>query len=320
MNDDTQPIVGGDTAVTLSSAATLESLGVTVAPLGLAALDTSGTDPVADFPITGGTAGPGSDAVLLHQGSGLELSGSAGTLDLQDFRIDTQNGVVDANVTVNGESAGNVAVFAIGADGATLTLTPAAAEVVDQTLGTTAITSDAVIGSAAPSPVTDFCAIDWADVSAGDVQSIIGGDTAVTVTAAGTMQSLGISLSPLGSASVDASGANPVADFPITGGTAGPGGDLLLLHQGSGLALADGAGSIDLRDFLIDTQNGVVDANVSANGQFVGNLPVFNIGPDGATLTLTPAAAGLASDVLGTGALSSDVVIGTAAPSPSALA
>ena len=151
---DTRPILGGDTAVTLTSAATLASLGLGVSPLGSAALDASGASPVADFPITGGTAGPDSSLVILHQGSGLELADGAGTLDLRDFLIDTQNGVVDANVAVNGQSAGNVAVFAIGADGATLTLTPTAAEVADQTLGTTALTSDTVVGTAAPWPIT----------------------------------------------------------------------------------------------------------------------------------------------------------------------
>jgi hypothetical protein len=148
------PIVGGDTAVTLTSAPALQSLGVTVTPLGSASLDTSGTTPVADFPITGGTEGPGAgNDVILHQGSGLELSDSNGSLDLKDFLIDTQNGVVDANVTVNGQSAGNLAVFDIASDGASLTLTPTAARVVDQVLGTFAITSSTVIGTAAPSPV-----------------------------------------------------------------------------------------------------------------------------------------------------------------------
>jgi len=320
MTDETQSILGGATAVTLSSAWTLQSLGVDVAPLGSAAVDASGADPVASFPITGGTVGPGSDLVILHQGSGLELSDSAGTLDLQNFRIDVQNGVVDADVAVNGQSAGNVAVFALDADGSTLTLTPAAAGVVDQTLGTTAITPDVVIGSAAPWPVTDPCALDWSSIGAADTQPVTGGDTAVTLVSAGPLQSLGVGVSPLGSASVDASGSNPVADFPITGGTSGPGADLVLLHQGSGLELADCAGSLDLRDFLIDTKNGVVDANVSANGQFVGNVPVFSIGADGTTLTMTPVAAGVADNVLGTSAITPDVVIGMAAPSPITLA
>src|SRR5690242_2243744 len=174
---DTRPILGGDTAVTLTSAATLASLGVGATPLGSAALDASGASPVADFPITGGTAGPGSGLLLLHQGSGLELADGAGTLDLSDFRIDTQNGVVNANVVANGQSAGNVAVFDIGADGSTLTLTPTAAEVADQTLGTTALTLDTVVGTAAPSPVVDPCALGLSHglSFSGDTRPILGG-------------------------------------------------------------------------------------------------------------------------------------------------
>jgi hypothetical protein len=150
---ETQPIVGGETAVTLTSAATLGSLGVGVAPLGSATLDASGADPVATFPITGGTVGPGSDAVVLHQGSGLELSATSAWVDLSDFLIDTRNAVVNANVAVNGEDAGNAAVFGIGADGATLTLTSFAAEVLGEVFGTGAITPGLEIGVAAPSPI-----------------------------------------------------------------------------------------------------------------------------------------------------------------------
>ncbi|MFL5283048.1 MAG: hypothetical protein ACJ8AW_19165 [Rhodopila sp.] len=322
---DTRPILGGDTAVTLTSAATLTSLGVSATPLGAATLDASGATPVADFPITGGTAGPGPDLVLLHQGSGLELADSAGTLDLSDFRIDTRNGVVDANASANGQSAGNVAVFSIGADGTTLSLTPAAAGFANQTLGTGAFSSDTVIGTAVPWPIIDPDALGTGPgqhmsfLSPEGTRPILGGDTAVTLTSAATLTSLGVSATPLGAATLDASGATPVADFPITGGTVGPGSDLVLLHQGSGLELADSAGTLDLSDFRIDTRNGAVDANVSVNGQSAGNVAVFSIGADGTTLSLTPAAAGVANQTLGTGAFSSDTVIGTAVPWPVAL-
>jgi hypothetical protein len=164
----TQPIIGGDTSVTLTSASTLQSLGVAVTPLGSATVDTSGT-PVAAFPITGGTEGPGSGVdVILHQGSGLELSDSKGTLDLRDLLIDTQNGVIDANVSVNGKLVGNVAVFDIGLDGSTLTLTPTAAGVANQALGTTAITPSVVIGSASLSPVAlPAGAVSWLSSASG---------------------------------------------------------------------------------------------------------------------------------------------------------
>ncbi len=325
----TQAILAGNTAVTLTSAATLEGLGVTVTPLGTADLDTSGGTPVADFPITGGTEGPGAgNDVILHQSSGLELSDSAGTLDLSDFRIDTVNGVVDANVTANGQSAGNLAVFDIGSDGTTLTLTDAAASAADAVLGTTALSSSVEIGTAAPSPIVNPLTLGIVNhllsflspPSDSVANPIVGGETAVTLTSAPALQSLGVTVTPLGSASLDTSGTTPVADFPITGGTEGPGaGNDVILHQGSGLELSDSNGSLDLKDFLIDTLNGVVDANVTVNGSSAGNLAVFDIGSDGTSLTLTSAAAGVVDQVLGTTAITSSTVIGTAAPSPVAL-
>jgi hypothetical protein len=144
-------IIGGETAVTLTSASTLASLGVTVTALGSAKLNTSGPTPVADFPITGGIESSRGD-VILHQGSGLELSDSTGYIKLQNFLIDTKNGVVDANVTVDGKYLGNLAVFNIGSHDS-LTLTSAAAGAVDSALGTTAITSAVVIGTADPHPI-----------------------------------------------------------------------------------------------------------------------------------------------------------------------
>jgi hypothetical protein len=316
----TQPIIGGSTAVTLTSADTLQSLGISATPLGSATIDASGAKPVAQFPITYGTVGPDSSTVILHQASGLELADATGEVDLQNFRIDTQNALVDADVSINGESVGNVAVFDIGADGQTLTLTSEAADAVDQALGTMAITPDVVIGTAAPWPVTDSFRCGQSEIQflyGTDTDPVTGGATDVTLTSAGTLQSLGVTVTPLGSASIDTSSTDPIAQFPITGGTEGPDSFLVLLHQGSGLELSDSAGTIDLRDFLIDTKNSAVTANVSVNGEPAGNVPVFSLGgTDGTTLTLTSAAAGVVGKVLGTTAITSDVVIGTAAPSP----
>lgn len=316
-----KPILGGDTAITLSSAPTLATLGVSVKGLGTAKISGSGAATVADFRITGGSTGP-SGTEILHQGSGLELSDAAGAVRLQGFLIDTRNHIVDANVTVNGKSAGNVAVFNIGADGHTLTLTQAAAAVVNETLGTTALTTSTVIGSAAPAPLIDPSTLGIDQIrplfSGGPntQQPILGGDTAIQLTAAGTLAALGVTVSGLGTAKLDTSGPTPVADFAITGGTEGPNGYSAILHQGSGLELKDHAGTLDLRDFLIDTRNGVVNANVATNGKSVGNLAVFSVGADGASLKLTAAAAAAVNATLGTTALNTSITIGVANPQP----
>jgi hypothetical protein len=323
----TEPIVGGETSVSLTSATVLQSLGINVAPLGSATIDVSGPEPVANFDITGGTDSGGGDAdVIVHQGSGLELSNARGTIDLTDFRIDTANLVVRANVTVDGTAAGNLPVFDLGPGGA-LTLTDAAANVVSDTFAAPDITSSVTIGLATPMPVIDFaCIHDYcagADsmrfVSPPDTQPLIGGETSVTLTAAPALQSLNITVSPLGSGMIDVSSADPVAQFPITGGTLGPdAGEAVILHQASGLKLSASGSSVELRDFLIDTQNHVVDANVSANDFLVGNVAVFDLGQDG-TLSLTSGAASLLDNTFGTSALSAGQSIGFAAPSPIAL-
>ena len=320
----TEPIIGGDTSVTLTSAAALQSFGISVAPLGSATVDASGVDPVATFNITGGTesAGGGAD-IILHQGSGLELSDGVSTIDLSDFRIDTANLVVVANVTVDDTAAGNLPVFDLGPGGA-LTLTDAAANVVSDTFAAPDITSSEIIGLASPMPIIDlaglhgYCA--GADsmqfVNPPDTQPLVGGETSVTLTAAPALQSLNIDVSPLGSGLIDASSADPVAQFPITGGTLGPdAGEAVILHQASGLRLSGSGGSVDLSDLLVDTQNHLVDANVSANDFLVGNVAVFDLGQDG-TLSLTSDAARLLDSTFGTSALSAGQLIGFAAPSP----
>ena len=312
------PIIGGETSVTLTSAATLTSLGVTVTPLGSAKVNTSGANPVAEFPITGGTESATAD-VILHQGSGLELSDSKGSIELHDFRIDTRNGVVDADVTVDGKYVGNLAVFDIGA-GDSLTLTSAAAAAADSALGTSAITPSVVIGTADPSPIAYsyinryFPGLDFLHPGGHGAKPIIGGETTVALTSASTLSSLGVTVTALGSAKLFTHGATPVAEFPITGGTESYAGEVIL-HQGSGLELSDSTGSIELQDFLIDTKNGVIDANVTVDGKFVGNLAVFDIGSHD-TLTLTAAAATAADSALGTSAITTSVVIGTAHPDP----
>jgi hypothetical protein len=320
----TRPVLGGETSVTLTAAPTLASLGVSVSSLGSALIDTSGGDPVARFAITGGTEGPGDGTnIFLHQDSGLELSSQTGALELRDFRIDTENMVVRANVAVNGAAAGNVAAFDIGPNGS-LTLTNAAAGVAREALGVPAITPDVVIGLAAPKAIVDLTSLQDQFASNGEMQflaspntvPIIGGETTVALTAAATLQSLNVSVSPLGSAVIDPGTSDPIAQFPVTGGTVGSNnGEAVILHQGSGLELSDNSSNVDLRDFLIDTQNRVVDANVTVNDFSLGNVPIFTIAGDG-NLLLTPAAAGALSNAFHAPAITAGLPIGSATPSP----
>ncbi len=153
---------------------------------------------------------------------------------------------------------------------------------------------------------------------------IIGNDTSVELTSFGALTGLGLSVTGLGSASIDASGATPIATFDITGGTLNPDtGFALIEHDGSGLGLSDGTTFVSLQNFLIDTENGVLSGDVSVDKSLVGNIELFSI-TDDLTLLLTGAAAGALNGVYGT-SLSAGLEIGIASvdvavvPVPAAL-
>jgi PEP-CTERM motif len=107
-------IIGGMTDVVLTSADVLSGLGVTVAPLGTATIESTMPFPTSVFPITGGSIGAGG-ALIQHDGSGLELSAGGVSVDLQNFLIDTAGGVIDGLVTIgSGPPVGVLALFTLG--------------------------------------------------------------------------------------------------------------------------------------------------------------------------------------------------------------
>jgi hypothetical protein len=222
----------------------------------------------------------------------------------------------------------NVDIFKIGS-GLSLTFTNDAIVAVNEALGAS-LTTAVAVGTAAPRPLVNPLPISFEELGIvrdffhdfgfqGRTQPIVAGQTDVTLTSAATLASLGIHVSTLGSATLKTSGSNPVAEFPITGGTEQRSGDVIL-HEGSGLALNDGPNSVDLRNFVVDTIHDVVDADVSINGKYAGDLGVFNIGAGG-QLTLSATAAGALDSTFGLShtTLTSSTVVGTAAPHPFAL-
>jgi hypothetical protein len=126
------PIVGGTTAVTLTAAPTLTSLGLTVAPTGTATATINAGIPTVSFPITGGTQNDSTGALLLqHNGSGLLFTTSANSnsLAIGNFVVDSAAALVtgSATTTIGGvtNNLSNVSLFNI-VGGNTLTLTSAA--------------------------------------------------------------------------------------------------------------------------------------------------------------------------------------------------
>jgi hypothetical protein len=328
----TNTLIGGDTTLTVPTGTVeaLTGLNVSVSGLGSAevGLDAAG-DLVADFPITGGYEGVYD--VILHQGSGLSFSDSHGFIDISDLRIDTRTDVVYGDVSLQTGSTtineSDVDLFNIGT-GDKLTFTNDALSAVNLALGSN-LSPSVQVGTATPHPISNPLPVSIEEAPLvqgvlgllghhGGTEPIVGGQTDVTLTSASTLESLGLSVSTLGSARIENSGANPVAEFAITGGTETAAGDVIL-HEGSGLALSKGADTVALQNFIVDTIHDVVDADVTIDGHFAGDLAVFNLGAGG-KLTLTSAAANALDQTFNLGStLSASTEIGIAAPHPFAL-
>jgi hypothetical protein len=163
---------GKDTQVTLD-AGFVEALGtlkLTPAPVGDAKITKAG---VAEFPITGGnvtyyepgTVSPYVQGMIDHDGSGLSLTGGGKKVELTDFEIDPGKSVLTGKVSVDGEVAAESAplFFLDGRtlnplktnddgtaelEGTTVKLKQEAADLLNQTFGTDALTGGLVIGIA----------------------------------------------------------------------------------------------------------------------------------------------------------------------------
>ncbi|WP_084581374.1 PEPxxWA-CTERM sorting domain-containing protein [Sphingomonas azotifigens] len=143
---------------------------------------------------------------------------------------------------------------------------------------------------------------------------ILGGATAIDLTATSTFQSLGYGITTYGTASAFTVGNDIVATFLVTGGTRDDATKALVVeHAGSGLNFTSGANTLSIGNFVIDSAAGVVRGSASANGFTLGsNLSLFTLGANSA-LALTGEAAAAFTTTLGTPALAG-VTIGTANP------
>jgi hypothetical protein len=154
------PVTGGVTSVKLVSAPTLTAAGVTVSGLGTVGLS-PGSDgiPLAYFPITGGSLDTGSFAgTIAHNGSGLRLSTSTGSINLTNFLINTSTLSLTGNVAFGTTSLTAVPLFdlSFGTNPIfpfNLKLTATAAGALSTVLGVPNLTG-ATIGIANTAPIT----------------------------------------------------------------------------------------------------------------------------------------------------------------------
>jgi len=129
-----------------------------------------------------------------------------------------------------------------------------------------------------------------ADSVPGDTTVVLNASTATTLTG------LGLSLSPLGQASFDAT--TRTFTFPITSGTIGGTGDIFN-HDGSGFSLTAGSNSITFRNFVINTSTDILSGNVHFGNTQMNGVTLFDIG-NGGVLTLDAQAAANLSKAFGT--------------------
>lgn len=130
-------------------------------------------------------------------------------------------------------------------------------------------------------------------------ETVTGGTTDVTLTAAPTLTGLGLTAAPTGTATVATDpGGIPTFTFPITGGSIDASGDALFYHDGSGILFTAGTDSLGIGNFVIDTAALLVSGDVTANGSDLGSVGLFTIG-SGTSLFLTADAAGAFTLIFG---------------------
>ncbi len=153
------PVVGGFTTVTLVSAPTLTGAGVTLGLLGTAtAAPSVGGVPVVRFPITGGDLSASFAGTIAHNGSGLRLTTTTGTISLTNFLIDTVSLNLSGTVAFGTTTLNNVALFSLTSNGNAaspfdLRLSSAAGNALVSVLGVPNLTG-ALIATAGTAPIT----------------------------------------------------------------------------------------------------------------------------------------------------------------------
>jgi hypothetical protein len=163
---------GVDTQVTLDAGfvEALTTLGLTPGVIGGATL----TDGVLAFPITAGNVDyydpeesyrPYVQGSISHDGSGISLTAGDIVVELTDFRIDPGTSQLFGTVTANGEKVGDdIYIFTLDGstlnplaedadgnavlEGTTVLISPDAAELLNATFSTDAVTDELVVGIA----------------------------------------------------------------------------------------------------------------------------------------------------------------------------
>jgi hypothetical protein len=291
--------VGTSVKLDGGTAAALSSLGVAIAPSGSATFDADTS--TITFPITSGYAEIHSNPAFKpgyilgsidHAGSGFTLTAGSTKVELSDFVVDPGNSVLygtvggtpmvpllaldGTNVKVGTED-GNVVL-----DGTVAKLTDTAAGALNKAFNVDAIKAGTPLGVVhlvAKGSATTYNATSDKTTA---ISRLTGKSTSVTLDAgtAKALESLGVAVAPVGSATFDAKTAT--VSFPITGGFAAIHSDRsykpgyiagTVIHQASGLKFSKGDKSIEVTDFVVDPGNSILTA--SAGG--TSGIPLLDL-------------------------------------------
>ncbi|MEA2932142.1 MAG: hypothetical protein QOI56_927, partial [Actinomycetota bacterium] len=291
--------VGTSVRLDGGTAAALTSLGVAIAPSGSATFDADTS--TITFPITSGYAEIHSNpnfkpgyilGSIDHAGSGFTLTAGSTKVELSDFVVDPGNSVLygtvgttpmvpllaldGTNVKVGSED-GNVVL-----DGTVAKLTDTAAGALNKAFNVDAIKAGTPLGVVhlvAKGSATTYNATSDKTTA---ISRLTGKSTSVTLDAgtAKALESLGVAVAPVGSATFDAKTAT--VSFPITGGFAAIHSDRsykpgyiagTVIHQASGLKFSKGSKSIEVTDFVVDPGNSILTA--SAGGS--AGIPLLDL-------------------------------------------
>ena len=324
--------VGTSVRLDAGTAAALTSLGVAIAPTGSATFDASSS--TITFPITSGYAEIHSDlgfrpgwivGSIAHTGSGFSLSAGSTKVELSDFVVDPGNSLLygtvgatpmvplldlDGTAVKVSTDAGNVVL-----DGTVAKLTTTAAGALNKAFKVDAIKAGTPLGVV--HLVAKGQATTYTDTTT-EISRLTGKSTSVTLDAgtAKALESLGVALAPVGSASFDAKTAT--VSFPITGGFAAIHSDLAykpgyiagtVLHQASGLRFSKGNKSLEVTDFVVDPGNSVLTA--SAGGKSgIALLDLDGTTLDGTVAKLTRTGADALNATFGVSAFSAGLPLG----------
>lgn len=311
----TVKLSGGSTTLSLepSTAAALQSLGVSAAPIDPAS---AGADGIA-FPVTGGKLKLSTLRGHIAHSGGLSLTAGSTRVELTEFDIDLDS-TPDLEVRANGRhldafdldlGAATVTRDAVGAQasGVIVKLSREGAKALNRAFGVSAFSGGLTIGTATVK--LSFAQIRFID-----------GATTLTLDpgTAAALTGLGVSLSPQGVATANEGGS---ISFPISGGRVDAATLAGAISHRGGITLRAGKVAVTVRRFVIDTTDATLTALIGDDRIELATLDLSGAAPviDGQQVTvagvpvaLSATAAAALNQVFGTTALTAGLPLGTA--------